>query len=128
MELVTIAIFLTTTICTLLGFVGVMFVFWVNIKTKSRYDVKIKETQETKRIARYFNSLVALTVSMAIFSFVIIFNYTTNLEASQLSEALLTILALLFMVWIVLMSLFFISIYDDFVEKAGFKQDMKKKK
>lgn len=100
-----LAIFLATTTSTLLGFAGVIFIFWANVNGKHARD-KLKQHPW---IVRDFYFLVILAVGILIICFNALYNAT--IEPNGIWQTFfLQILTCGFIIFIIFMSLFFIAI------------------
>lgn len=115
-EIETLIIYLTAVVSTLLGFTGIVFIFWVNIKTKEGHSARIDKTRETAFIVKCFPWLI---YSAIVFIVICVFGilWFTVLSEFYFENILMTGVVLFFLVWTIGMALFFGSIYSEFVEK-----------
>ena len=111
MDTITILLGIAGIFATLLGFVGIMFIYWATSKIKDRALIKDSE-KGVKFIKKSFKWLVGLAVIL-----IGVLLLTTVSYMSDWSEIFTIVVIFLIIGWLVLMSLFFIGIYENLIVK-----------
>ena len=102
---------------TLIGFIGIMFIFWASGKTKRRNDTFIDPNERGVKFILY-------SLKFLVGSAIIIIGGTIVLAAGSILEhpnifykTFIFLIGFLTVAWMVVLSLFFLGIYENYVIK-----------
>jgi len=109
---------LITLISTLLGFVGVMFIFWFDIKSRGNIKGYIQDAKDTElKIVNSFKWLVNVAI-VTLIALDIIVLYRVSPSQDAIFNIFIVISNIIFGAWLITLYIFFIRIYKDVKDKV----------